>query len=289
MSQWSSLSDIMRDLSVAQGNVPASLETLQSCKPPPNPASTEDDESDYHTSFEDIDFSKPPDFYMIQKMLNIVHDKKNKTTVSNKDTPTPEYVPQTVRKEQLVKDKRRQKKNVAMTSILEAQDTNLPAIQESSPQNMFRKKNSPKVKNNGNDGQYSSSESTNDYYDQLLTDGKENGSQYTPSNLANEYYNKFLSNNQHKEEVKEDIWERTERQLRELDKKRKQVSESSAVSSSSDSESSLVKGFNYVHLLYHRHIYLNTDDDCVVCKVAAKHGYHFTVEDEPQNNIYTYT
>lgn len=270
MSDWRNLNDVMQDLSMAQGNdVPAALEVIGNTPPTLN---TEEDTQSYYSSCGDVNFNiKPPDVNLIQEMLNIVSSKNDlnqNTKLSNGLNISQEHVPQ-VKGENGITRRNKIEKNVAIKSILEAQERNIrdkkPDILNS-PNSMFRRKETYNV--------------TNIPLTSVKSDNISLQCQYTPSDKANEYYNKYLANSKLKEQIEERVSPITERFIAEVPIRKKRRSEVK-----SNSENGSLSSDTGYRLLHHRHLYLENVEECVVCHVTAKHGYSFKVDDKNCDNL----
>nr|XP_021193850.2 uncharacterized protein LOC110378777 [Helicoverpa armigera]XP_049699843.1 uncharacterized protein LOC110378777 [Helicoverpa armigera] len=245
MSDWTNLEDIMQDLSVAQGCVvPASLETFGAECPPAYYVQEEGDQHSHYDSADTIGGSIAPDYSLIQLMLNMVNK------------PSESHESDAVEPDQPVKKKFH--RNVALTSILAAKEAEQLDKQPFSTgviPTMFIRKAASRAG--------------------VKTDIKSpppivsTEKRYSPSPYARECQRKY----EEKKEIVEDkgivdIWSKAERQMKEIEERKKR---STQLVSPADCNAD-VDALDAVKLYRHRH---EICDDCIVCSVAHKHGYHF--------------
>ncbi|XP_050346035.1 uncharacterized protein LOC126770602 [Nymphalis io] len=146
----------------------------------------------------------------------------------------------------------------------------IPMIQSTT--SMFKKK-SPNRKSLGNTSTYQkeghSSMSMTTENDISLDKYKPGN--FVPSSHAGERYKEYLERSKLKEIVKEDVWTKAERLMKDIDSKRKQecFDVESPTTSSQDVHSLEAKGMDFVRLPQHRHLLTG---DCTVCKVLCTHN-----------------
>ncbi|KAH9633062.1 hypothetical protein HF086_010171 [Spodoptera exigua] len=210
MGDWTSLEAILRDLSVAQGScVPASLEAYTSNAPPAyNIEEEESEEQKYYTCDADAEESFPaPDPRQIQHMLRLV-DKGE----ANKDDNLNGSGDFNLLNSELEEKRKRNrlKKNAALSSIVaakEAEEARKHLIGDNIVQNMFKRKSVV-----GSKVETATIPPPAPSPPRLIH-------KYTPSARAKEYYNKYEENTKLREQFREDIWTKAEREMCEIEKR----------------------------------------------------------------------
>ncbi|XP_064071863.1 uncharacterized protein LOC113398902 [Vanessa tameamea] len=146
----------------------------------------------------------------------------------------------------------------------------IPMIQ--SPTSMFKKKSmDPKNLDNSSMFQKKGLSPTSKAVGNDVSLYEHKPGNFVPSSHAGERYKKYLEKSKMLELVNEDIWTRAERQMKEIDSKRKRESlnvNASPTSSSQDVPSLEAKGMDFVRLPQHRHLLTG---DCTVCEVLCTH------------------
>ncbi|CAH2106024.1 unnamed protein product [Euphydryas editha] len=137
-----------------------------------------------------------------------------------------------------------------------------------SPTSMFRKK-SKNAKNPDKTIVVQNKDSTMINNENIVINKDQPGC-FVPSSYANERYMAYLEKRKVLEQVKEDVWAKAERQMKEIDAKRKNeiLQLNTSLSSHEDFKSSEVTGMDFVRLPQHRHLLTG---DCKVCEVLCTH------------------
>ncbi|XP_045771577.1 uncharacterized protein LOC123871702 isoform X2 [Maniola jurtina] len=272
-NQWDSEYAIWCDLSVAQGReVPAQIEhTVTKDERPPRLVLVEETEEHFLGNYVDGgDYSSGPDIPLIKKLL-----QEAKLAQASQ----PEEEEETV----IEKFKNPAKnKNLAMDSILQMHNCSEPyqnghsAVHPSTstlernllfnaPSNMFKKK-TKKV---------NTSESPKNSQSTEINQPVEQPRMFVPSPRAAEYYRKYQEQIQAQERAREDMWDRVQREMKELDLKN---TKSKCGSSSVDTPA---HGIDAVRLSIPRHTFTDTED-CVVCKVLCAQTEQTKTHNEPK-------
>ncbi|KAJ8728428.1 hypothetical protein PYW08_016813 [Mythimna loreyi] len=253
MSDWRSVEEIMRDLSVAQGYmVPATLKTFSGNGPPAYEVEEDSIEQSFYTSEGppppgDL---PPPSYKLIQQMLNMVKEVDQDGTVADANDLD------------LVETHHTREKPKEM-----AKKAGRPMPPEVIP-SMFKKKSS-------NRSEQSHNLRSQNLPSVQISPSPDKSKQFTPSEHASAYYSKFVEKSQLKERFEEDLWSRVERQMKEAEEKQKLKAElvsSKERGNVSSADASAVFAAFDLALPEHRHV---LPGDCVVCIVAAKHGFYF--------------
>lgn len=92
---------------------------------------------------------------------------------------------------------------------------------------------------------------------------------YRPSQMADEYYKEYLERVKLKETIHEDIWSRAERQMKEIESKKK-LAASSSYAATESAKLNENEALDVVRLPHHRH---ELPGDCVVCQLMTERGY----------------
>ncbi|KAJ8729829.1 hypothetical protein PYW07_016867 [Mythimna separata] len=244
MSVWRSVEEVMRDLSVAQGFVvPAPLKTFTGDGPPPYEVEEDSIEQSFYTSEGGGSGHFPaPNYKLIQNMLNMVHkdDQDESGAHSNDVDPAGNHTEE------------------------KAKAADLSARRPMSPSDMgIFILNGAEQAYNPRNGSVSSPPSS------------DKSKQYKPSANASAYYSKYLEKSNLREHLEEDLWTKLEREMKELEEKKKRKAELKTpkeLGNVSTGDASDLFAVFELSLPEHRHV---LPGDCVVCVVAAKHGFYF--------------
>ncbi|RVE49998.1 hypothetical protein evm_005351 [Chilo suppressalis] len=98
------------------------------------------------------------------------------------------------------------------------------------------------------------------------SEAKATTTMYQPSTLANEYYQRFMERSKLNEVIKEDVWTRAEKIMKEIEEKKKTEVEVPTVS---QQQTDSVTSLDEIRLPQHRHL---LTEDCIVCETVKKNG-----------------
>ncbi|XP_041978211.1 uncharacterized protein LOC121732408 [Aricia agestis] len=231
-ADWRNEQAILRDLAIAQGMVPVeSVETVECNEKPPSLHIEEETEEHFIGQYvADGSSAVAPDFGQIQDMLDLVRDvslndienyddnadksKKVSEATENKSPRKPEKV-----------DVKRNK-NVAMESILKQQEVHVrkkiqPVLIQ--PESMFKPKSKTSVASTSKESvgnNVSNKSGGNARKPESVSKASEPGV-FVPSSQAQEYYKKLMEAKRQQELREETIWTRAERQMREIEERRR--------------------------------------------------------------------
>ncbi|CAG9785978.1 unnamed protein product [Diatraea saccharalis] len=95
---------------------------------------------------------------------------------------------------------------------------------------------------------------------------------YQPSTLANEYYERYIERSKVNTIVREDVWSRAERIMKELDEKKKLENEVAPVI---QQQMDTLTSYDEIQLPQHRHLLTG---DCIICEIFKKNGVDIDLE-----------
>ncbi|XP_047995347.1 uncharacterized protein LOC125233393 [Leguminivora glycinivorella] len=270
-SKWTDESEVLRDLSFAQGRwVPGGIDSAVAGANPPAHNITEETEEEYYQRWTSMDpgggdFSSGPDLYQIKTMLELMQDEgppieedfSGPIEIRKLNMPAT-HIPKTKNtKENKPPNKPRRARNVAIASIMALALTQEPLklvkpedfikpskeeeeirerrkdsvnkvtnwLQSQDITCMFKRKSSV---NSFKEDQRSSKDkspvnSSDSVKSPVEASTKSPNGQYTPTLWAEEYYRKAVDRSHVRALVREDVWGRAERVMKEIDARKEEL------------------------------------------------------------------